>query len=588
MDRLKKIFFWLRVERFQKFAIFALFFSFIGISIFWGIFSIQSPYPKNGEPCLLFSNNTDDDLRRIHIQAIQRAKESVYLFIYSLADPYIIDALQKKANEGILVTVIHDAHTPQNGFAQLGNPIRCFVKEGRGLMHQKILIIDQKELWIGSANFTTSSLKVQDNLVMSVLSSSLAQAILGRHSYLDHPLDQQHCFEIGGQNLEFWSLPDEGETGMSRLIQLIDKAKISIKIAMFTWTHPLLTAAIIRASQRGVSIEVVMDKHQAQGANRKCVKQLLQAHVPLYLSYSSLFHLKMAFIDQDLLILGSANWTKAAFTFNDDCFLIIHPLNKKQKRKLNALWKTIECRRQEMKDGEKTNFCAMLLPMKLGLFGFGKMNQLVASLATEEKASIVAIESSSHKMGTLNEADVGIDFSHSSCVFSNLERCQKFNIPLLIGTTGWEHNLEECKEFVLKNQMGALYSPNFSLGIYLFSQILKQAAFLLEKTPYYNLMGIETHHQEKKDAPSGTALSIARIFENKLAFHSIRFGSHPGKHEILCDSPFDSISLVHEARNKIGFAKGAYIAARWLKEKKGWYTIDDVYGSLYSVDHSFP
>ncbi len=220
--------------------------------------------------------------------------------------------------------------------------------------------------------------------------------------------------------------------------------------------------------------------------------------------------------------------------------------------------------------------------MKIALFGYGKMNRLVASLAKEEGHEICAIFSQSKAQGELKKADIAIDFSSSTCVLAHVKLASQAKIPIVIGTTGWKQE-KEAQEIVMEEGTAALYAPNFSVGIYLFYELLKKASTLFQN---YEAIGIETHHSKKKDAPSGTAKEIEAIFDNKLPFHSIRIGSHPGKHEVVFDSPYDTIHLVHEARNKEGFAKGALTCANWLIGKKGWYTIDAVYRSLYSTDHS--
>lgn len=314
--------------------------------------------PHRGEVAKLYANQCEDDLRRIYLAAINQAKESIVLIIYSLTDEYIIDALKKKADLGIPVSVVHDAKTKQYGFKRLGNKISRYTKEGSGLMHQKILIIDKTRVYLGSANLTSSSLRVHDNLILGCYSKTLAKAILGRHPYINGDIEShRHDCTIGGQRIEFWSFPEEGHEGLEYLIQCINGAARSIKIAMFTWTHPLLTDACIEAKKRGVDVEVVMDHNQGMGVGKKCTEKLIKEHVPLFFSKSELCHHKMAIIDDSLLILGSANWTQAAFTRNDDCFVLLHKLTKEQSKKLSTLWRVIRCNRDIVQiDKKKQTF----------------------------------------------------------------------------------------------------------------------------------------------------------------------------------------------------------------------------------------
>ncbi|MCB1181008.1 MAG: hypothetical protein KDK55_03180 [Chlamydiia bacterium] len=336
----------LNVKRIVFFFLFALFSL---LCFILGIVSSTPHLPKNGETLLLFSNQCEDDLRKVYLHAILTAKESIVLIIYSMTDRYLINALRKKAEDGVLVTVIHDPKTVQWGFNQLGEKIQRFVKNGSGLMHQKILIIDKSTLLIGSTNLTPTSLIVYDNLVMGCQSKELCQSILGRHHYLKlAPPSQAHHFQIGGQHVEFWSLPDEGKEGLDRLIDLLDQATEKIQVAMFTWTHARLTEAVIQAAKRGVKVEVVIDRNQGSGVSKKTIKALRDGGVLTFLGGSEITHHKMAIIDKTLLIHGSANWTKAAFTRNDDCYVVVHHLKKEQKKKLKKIWRAIKNRRHPL------------------------------------------------------------------------------------------------------------------------------------------------------------------------------------------------------------------------------------------------
>lgn len=180
---------------------------------------------------------------------------------------------------------------------------------------------------------------------------------------------------------------------------------------------------------------------------------------------------------------------------------------------------------------------------------------------------------------SLNESSVAIDFSHASVVIDHVKIACAHGIPLIIGTTGWEGSLPRAKELVMEAEIGALHAPNFSLGIAYFQKLLKEARTLFSE---YAVCGVEYHHQEKKDAPSGTAKALAQILGSS-PFASVRCGSIIGKHEVLFDSPIETITLTHEAKNRKGFAQGAVIAAEWIIGKKGWFSLDDL---LHSPDHT--
>ena len=300
--------------------------------VVWSSFyGLHCCLPEAGATPTLYANQTDDNLQRTFLKAIDSAESSITLYIYSLSDNRIITALQQKENEGVLVKVLHDTTTYQKGFSKLSNTVAIKM---RGLMHKKILIIDERTVWIGSANFTTASLKLHDNLVIGSVSPELAATIVAEK--------QHHHFTIGGQMTEFWSFPESAKDGLDRLITLIGEATTSIRVGMFTWTHPDITDAIIAAALRGVDVEAVVDRAQTNGTNKKSVARLVDSPVKVRINRGSeLFHHKFVILDDHTLINGSANWTKSAFGRNGDCFLILHDLEEGQQKKLHRLWHVI-------------------------------------------------------------------------------------------------------------------------------------------------------------------------------------------------------------------------------------------------------
>ncbi len=199
------------------------------------------------------------------------------------------------------------------------------------------------------------------------------------------------------------------------------------------------------------------------------------------------------------------------------------------------------------------------------------MGTMVARLAEERGHQVV---------GVLDEADVCIDFSSASCVVQHIREACEAAVPIVVGTTGWEADLPVVQTLVEKSGIAALYAPNFSLGIAFFRKLLKVARAQLAD---YEIAGIEWHHQQKKDAPSGTACAIAKELDMPTPFSSVRCGSIVGKHSVYFDSPSDTITLTHEAKNREGFALGALKAAEWILDQKGWLTLDDM---LHSSDYA--
>jgi len=305
----------------------------------------QLPPPEPGEPAELYANQSQGDLTSTFCSAINKAENSVLLIIYSLTDPQIIDALKQKGEEGLPVHVVCDAKASPYVDSKLGSKVSVIRRFGPGLMHQKILVIDHKQTWIGSANMTTESLRMHGNLVAAVDSKAFADEIHKKASTLkvegrEDPFPHTG-YTIGGQHVELWFLPDNPDA-VSRLKNLIQSAQKTIRIAMFTWTRNDLAQNVIAAAKRGVKTEVVIDHYSGKGASAKVVALLKKNGIKVALSPGgTLLHHKFLYIDEHTLVNGSANWTKAAFTQNDDCFIVLNDLTQQQKERMNALWDVI-------------------------------------------------------------------------------------------------------------------------------------------------------------------------------------------------------------------------------------------------------
>ena len=205
-------------------------------------------------------------------------------------------------------------------------------------------------------------------------------------------------------------------------------------------------------------------------------------------------------------------------------------------------------------------------PLKIALIGYGKMGRRVEKIALER----------GHKITSIEEADVCIDFTEPSSVLSTLQKLAPTKKCFVIGTTGWYDELDKVSELVKKYDLALLYAPNFSIGVHLFMEVVAEAAKKYLGTGEYKVAGVEMHHDEKKDAPSGTALGLVKKIGQPVSFSSVRCGSIPGVHTLIFDSPVDQITLTHEARSRDGFALGAVKAAEWLPGKKGLFTLNDL------------
>lgn len=201
-------------------------------------------------------------------------------------------------------------------------------------MHRKLVIIDNEILFIGTANFTSASLQLHDNLVLGIYQPELCQAL--KNGFLNY------SFKIGSQDGELWLLPDKSNAAAERVLQMIESAKKSVYIAMFTLTHPKLVEGLKKAARRGVDVKIAVDFYTGKGASAKSIECLSESEIPVLISRGQeLFHHKWAYIDNKDLIIGSANWTRAAFAKNKDCFMILHNLTKEQRRYMTNLWDVV-------------------------------------------------------------------------------------------------------------------------------------------------------------------------------------------------------------------------------------------------------
>lgn len=225
--------------------------------------------------------------------------------------------------------------------------------------------------------------------------------------------------------------------------------------------------------------------------------------------------------------------------------------------------------------------------MNIALIGYGKMGKLLETIAVAKGHAIIAridphLATKAITADLIAPADICIDFSRPDGAISNLRACAALGKNVVIGTTGWEAQRKEAEAIVADSGIGCLHSANFSLGVNLFMAIVAQAAQLIGPFDDYDVAGYECHHNQKLDAPSGTAKALTEVLLDHLSpkkafeFASIRCGSIPGTHTILFDSASDTITLTHQARNREGFARGAITAAEWLQNKQGWYTLQDL------------
>ena len=232
--------------------------------------------------------------------------------------------------------------------------------------------------------------------------------------------------------------------------------------------------------------------------------------------------------------------------------------------------------------------------MKILLIGHGKMGKAIEHFAIQRGHIIAAtVDLNDTLMPTIaKQADVAIEFTHPDAAFDNIKFCLENKIPVLSGTTGWLDKMPKIERICKENDGTFLYASNFSLGVNLFFKLNEQLAQLMNRQEKYRPSMIEVHHTEKKDAPSGTAITLAEgIIKNHasteswslakssgksdLAIQAERIGEVPGTHKITYKSEVDQISIEHEAFNRDGFVEGAVLVAEWLPKQKGIKKIDD-------------
>lgn len=238
--------------------------------------------------------------------------------------------------------------------------------------------------------------------------------------------------------------------------------------------------------------------------------------------------------------------------------------------------------------------------MKIALIGYGKMGKAIEAIAVEQHHEIVlkidvnnAADFTAEKLAL---ADVAIEFTGPHSAVENIMKCLSFGIPVVSGSTGWLENWDKVANYCREQNGTLIYSSNYSIGVNLFFEVNKFLAGLMEQYPSYDVMLKEIHHTQKKDAPSGTAISLAEQVlqglsrktnwtnepvasnSNLLEIQSERIDPAPGTHHVKYTSSIDDIEIIHTAHNRTGFAGGAVTAAQFAVGKKGIYTMKEVLG----------
>ena len=229
----------------------------------------------------------------------------------------------------------------------------------------------------------------------------------------------------------------------------------------------------------------------------------------------------------------------------------------------------------------------MTAPTRIAIIGDGKMGQAIAGLASENGCEVVVMIGEGNNVGgsgitsaTLKNADVAIEFTQPDAAVTNIRALIAAGVPVVVGTTGWYDELPAISKEVTEKNSALLWSANFSVGVNIMLQLVRRAGELFSSSDGFRVHMVETHHTQKKDAPSGTAKVLAGALRETLGrdvpIESIRTGNVVGTHEIFFDGKFEQIVLGHVAHDRKVFAEGALRAAKWLAGRKGVYTMADV------------
>jgi 4-hydroxy-tetrahydrodipicolinate reductase len=237
--------------------------------------------------------------------------------------------------------------------------------------------------------------------------------------------------------------------------------------------------------------------------------------------------------------------------------------------------------------------------MRIAIIGYGKMGKMIEEIAIQRNHSVVLKvnidNTEDFTKENISKADVAIEFTGPSSAFENVKQCIEFGVPVVSGSTGWNEKITEIKKLTIEKEGSFLHTSNFSIGVNIFFEINKKLAELMSRQPDYDVSMVEVHHTQKLDAPSGTAVTLAEQILGKLnsktkwvnqptsnkyelPIISERIDPAPGIHKVKYSSEIDEIEIIHSAHNRKGFALGAVMAAEFISNKKGVFSMDQVLG----------
>lgn len=234
--------------------------------------------------------------------------------------------------------------------------------------------------------------------------------------------------------------------------------------------------------------------------------------------------------------------------------------------------------------------------MNIAIIGYGKMGKVIERIALERghQVPLKINVDNAHDLNAenLKKVDVAIEFTTPENAVNSIKTCIENQVPIVVGTTGWYHQFDEIKNYCIQHQGTLLYATNCSIGVNLFFKLNEQLAKMMNNYPDYEVKMDEVHHTQKLDIPSGTAITLAEgiidnieaknkwtigpaAAKNELYIQAHRVENVPGTHQVTYSSAIDDIEIKHTAHNREGFAQGAVVAAEFIHNKKGIFTMQD-------------
>lgn len=287
-------------------------------------------FVESKEP-VIYANTCDEQIGTVIQQAIDSAKQSIFLRIYRVSAPNIISSLANQIKDGRQVTIHYQTFKDIDSLKGPSVLLVQHPEKEHKLMHQKALAIDNQYAWLGTANYTEASFLQDSNVIIGCKSEHLCKCIVQ---------DTSGSFTINGQRASYYTLPKDKALVLKTVINCIQSAKKTIQVAMFALSYSPIIQELQQAQQRGVKVEVIIDKE----FKNLCLKHLrsINSTFPVYCKTTPYkLHSKMCIIDQETLLIGSVNWSQNGFCLNSESLLLLENLTPKQKNKLKQIWTSI-------------------------------------------------------------------------------------------------------------------------------------------------------------------------------------------------------------------------------------------------------